>query len=131
MDSLSQPDQCSSSTAPILQYQWPLRCQRSLHATVVIRDDRGRGQVQRPLDLSAAMVESAVVAIDHKSNALQVDLVRLEQTKGGSGTPETDDVGRRHEEDLVGKPEGDAVDAAVRPKQIWTNIENHVPIARP
>src|SRR5579884_203077 len=129
MDALRQIDQGPTGAAALEDDR--MLCSRgTLDAPMVVGHHRGCRQAQRPLDLGAAMVMAVIVAIDHQCDAfLAYGELGLEQAEGSTRAPESDQITRRHEQNLLCLGQRSSVHPHLRPDEIRSDIQNDVAIA--
>jgi hypothetical protein len=130
MDPFSQVHQRVCGPAAPFEDERLLGCKGTLRTPVVVRDDcRGR-DAEGPLDLGTTMMVMAVVAIDEECEPLwgQGELI-LQQTQCGAGMPEPDQIGRRHQQDLLSLCQRETVNGKVCTQEICSRVQDDVPIA--
>ena len=65
MHALGEVQQRSGGRTTTVEYERALRGESALGSDLIARDDGRRGESERPVDLGPAVMESAVMAIDH------------------------------------------------------------------
>ena len=107
-----------------------LRGERTLRSDLIDWNDGRRGESERPVDLGPAVMESAVVAIDHEDDSLSTDPeLTVHEAEAGPGTPETDDVGSSYEQDLVSDLEGSAMGSRFPTQEVGADVQNDESVA--
>ena len=81
MDAVRQVKQRSTGPPATVVDEGALVRQGALDSAVVVRDDGGGRQAQRPLNLSTAVMIAAVIAVEEQGNPFGTDVqLRLQET---------------------------------------------------
>jgi hypothetical protein len=92
--SLSEVKQRPGGWSTAGENQWTLRCDGALDGLVIVGDQRGHRQTERPFNLAPAVVQASAVTVDDEGYSLRVDSKRvLQQAEAGPSVPEAHHVG--------------------------------------
>lgn len=106
-----------------------LLSERSLDTGLIVRDHRGRGEAERPLDLGLPMVKAAVVTVDDQGDALLFDPQQtLDEGDAGPSMPQSDQVGRLDQQDLIGASECHPMGVRLPTQKLGTDVEDDVAV---
>jgi hypothetical protein len=130
VNALGEIQQRSGGRTTSAEDEWALRGESALSRDLIIRDDGRRDESECPVDLGPAVMESAVMAIDHEGDSLSTDPeLTVQEAEAGPGTPETDDIGRSHEQDLVGDLQGGTMGSLFPTQEVGADIQNDESVA--
>lgn len=94
---------------------------------MVIRNEGGELLAHRPLDLGALVVQAAIVAVDDERQPLLRDpQLAVHESKPGPRMPESDHIGRCHEQDVIGTLQRRSMGRRLPRQQLGPDVENHV-----